>query len=945
MSTSDGLWRVAAWFPAVLVVPAVMVGAVQLSAPDKNFVELRDLIQIDVGTTWVYQVYDHGQPSGTRTRQVTGPSLTAVDTLDSVIVSSHYTDYPGSGPRSDLLYVGVKDGALDQQGFYGQGQHLAIDPPAPAYKLPFEAGASWSHKGTVGANKLRYKTEIEAIEDVEVGGRTFTDCVHFVTVLQWQFSGQKKFGPEEVSEEWTCPGFGPVKLIDISEADGTEVTEELTEFHGATGNWYAEAPDAATGESHLGDTLGFDNQRSNYVDGELGDQLAWSDGRSGRFDHPPVANDEVMVVAERDGEISAMGIASGEIRWRVRLAGPIVAAPTLAGDRVLVSDSRKRLWALSLVDGSTRWVRAFDDVISDAPAVANGVVVVPSEDRLVTALDLSDGSTSWQVKRSSRVTTAPAVDGDQVVVADLAGEVSALALEDGSERWTRSLEGGLLAGPTVADGHVVVGDDSGVIYALSTDDGTVDWEERTVFYPSEQFAVGNGAVVSVGDDEHLEAYDLDDGDERWSTGIPGAAAPVIVGDQAVTVEDGPRVVVRDLADGQPVASWPLPLPTEDATAFVESAPGLVAGSLVFNANITADGHNSTLYAYPVSPEGERAGVSFATETRSTPGSSGGVSVLAGGALFTPGFDQALYRSTGREHSDKLFTSAGLLPGVAAAGDLVLSQNGTDVVAIPATGGDPLWSFASTDSFPGMTPAASDDTAFVPQYGVGLAAVSLADGKQKWATPQDLAVGTTPPLPLPDGDVVYGGGALGRFDGDTGEQEWSVIDGVLFANAAYADGLVFADVVANLSPGGLTALDATTGERVWFHETVNHPLIVGPEAADGVVVFADSLGLVTALEAVSGQELWTLQLPTGIGGHPLILDGRVYLTEHGRQNDLYQRDYRVSVHDLRTGQFLGSFQPPGTTLAQSPVVGAGDGAVLAPAYGADGPMVMILRPQE
>ena len=146
-------------------------------------------------------------------------------------------------------------------------------------------------------------------------------------------------------------------------------------------------------------------------------------------------------------------------------------------------------------------------------------------------------------------------------------------------------------------------------------------------------------------------------------------------------------------------------------------------------------------------------------------------------------------------------------------------------------------------------------------------------------------------------------------------------------------LVFADIIRNLSPSGLTALDARTGATVWTHENQNTQIVVGPAADDGVVVYVDSLGLVTAFDAGDGEELWRVQLSTPVAGHPVILDGRVYLAEGGRKEDIFQREYRLSAHDLRTGAFLGSYQPPGSVYSLAPSIVGSDGAILVPGYGA------------
>lgn len=946
MAVSPGrvVRQVAVWLPAALLVPAAMVAAVTVSRPTVEAQELRDLVPLEIGTTWVYEVSDHGQPSGTRTRQVTAQAAVDVEIFDAVTVSSSYTDYPGVGATSELLYLGLEDEQVLQLGLYSHHEHIDVDPPAPAYRLPLTEGESWSYRGTVGAAKLRYEVTLQSIEDVEVSGRTFTDCVHYVNLMEWRFAGADGFGPEQHYEEWVCPGFGPVRTIDSSEAEGREITEELVEFHGASGNWFARSPEPAapTTAEPAGGTVGFGPQHSNYVDGEISPDLAWGDARGHRFDVPPATDGEVLVLAERDGAVSARRLDTGEMRWRVRLAGPIVAAPTIAGDLVLVADSDKRLWALSMADGSAAWVRTFDDVVSAAATAAADTVVVGTDDRRLTAIDLTDSSTRWSHDLPGRLGAAPAIDGDRVVVAGVDGEVAAYDLATGDETWSRGLEGGHLAGPAVSDGRVHVADDTGVLYALAGDSGAVEWEERTVYYPSEELAVGNGALLSVGDAVRLEAYDLEDGAERWSVELDGAdVAPVIVGDRVVTVDDGVTVTVRDLADGTVLDSWELPLPTADATAYSVADPALAGGALLLHANITARGHNDALYAYPVDAEGERPGLSFATDTRPAPGYWGAAAVLVDDVLFTPGSDFALYRSPARGDATAMLEGDAMLPGVVAAGDVVLTQQDTDVLALPVGGGDPVWRYESTPGYPGMVPAVSGDTVFVPQYGTGLAAVSLRDGSERWATPVDLAFGTSSPLPLPDGDVVYGGGPLARFDGTTGRQEWSILDGVLFGNAAYDDGLVFADVVRNLSPNSLTAVDARTGETVWSHEHDNAGLVVGPEAGEGVVVHPDSQGLVTVYDARTGEELWRLQLATTIAGHPVIAEGVVYLTETGRTRDIFTRDYRVTAHELRTGRFLGAFQPPGTAGGLVPLVDGDENGILVPTVASE-PAVMIVR---
>jgi len=226
-------------------------------------------------------------------------------------------------------------------------------------------------------------------------------------------------------------------------------------------------------------------------------------------------------------------------------------------------------------------------------------------------------------------------------------------------------------------------------------------------------------------------------------------------------------------------------------------------------------------------------------------------------------------------------------------------------------------------------------------GVGLVGVTR-EGDPLWVQPVPADMGGTSPLALPDGDVVYGGGGLVRYDGRTGEPVWSTADGQTLGTLAHDDGQVFGQVFRAGDTSGIGALDAQTGEVRWVVESPLGEL--GPAAGDGVVVHGDQAGLVLALDAETGNERWRLQLSSALAGRPVVADGRVYVAEQGRTHDLYQREYRISVHDPATGAFLGAFAPPahGYTLTPS-FTATRDGQLLVPATVFESAM-MILEPQ-
>ncbi|MCW2765661.1 MAG: outer membrane protein assembly factor BamB, contains PQQ-like beta-propeller repeat [Nocardioides sp.] len=929
-----------AWLPAVLLVPAAMAASVQLSEQDKTSNPLLELQPTDLGTTWVYDVFDHGKPSGTHTKQVRNAAGVDPDRVDGVAVASSYTAYPGRGRLSNLVYLSADDHAMYQDGLRQDGELLRLEPAAPAYKLPLDKGGTWSYDGTIGTAGLTLQSTIEDIGDVTVAGRVFHDCLHVVTGLDFTLEGGG--GDRETTEEWTCPGYGTVRTTDSIPAQDVEVTEELTEFHGAAGSWFAQEPEPVVAEQQPGDTIGFDAGRTRAVpDGALDSTLAWTDLRSADIAYPPVADGDVMALGEEDGQVSGLDLANGQLLWRQQVRAPVVAPLAIGAGQVLVADSRKNLWALGIDDGAARWVHRFDDVVSVSPTVSGGSVVVVTDDGVVSALDLASGRVLWAHDLGVRTRAAPAAAGDLVVVPDVSGGLVALDLADGSQRWSRSLDGALAVGPAALDDRVFVADDGGVVYSLEAADGDVDWETRTRYDPAGDFAVSSDAVTLLVGPERVESFDRDDGDKRWSRRIDETVqSPVVLGGEVVTVTRKAELNARDLEDGRVTRSWALP----GADLNPDVPVGLVAGSLVIGTEMNSAAQTTALFAYPVTSHAARNGVSFRSEVRELPAPPVAAPTMTGDTLFVPGADGTLYRSTGADDAEEVATSDGFQPGVVAGADLVVTQVGDEFRAYPVAGGDQLWTFPAESPYPGVLPAIGDDAVFLPEHGVGLAAAGL-DGAPRWFTPIDDATAGTRPLPLPGGDVFYGSGTAARYDGDTGDRLWG-IDGVqLYAGAAYSDGLVFADLVSTTRASGLAAIDARTGKVRWLHESSNSPIFSGPAAADGVVVWGDSRGLVTAFDATRGSELWTVQLSTTLAGPPVISEGRVYLAETGRNEDVSQRDYRLSAHDLHTGAFLGAYQPTAVLLSGSPsVAGSADGGLMIPTIHNLSSAVVILEPR-
>ncbi|MBU6302178.1 MAG: PQQ-binding-like beta-propeller repeat protein [Verrucomicrobia bacterium] len=156
----------------------------------------------------------------------------------------------------------------------------------------------------------------------------------------------------------------------------------------------------------------------------------------------------------------------------------------------------------------------------------------------------------------------------------------------------------------------------------------------------------------------------------------------------------------------------------------------------------------------------------------------------------------------------------------------------------------------------------------------VAGLSPGDGSNRWLKPRRKAANWTSALTL-GGEVTTvalqsTSGILGIAP-STGSELWEYRDGASTIPSAALEG-----VTLYVPSFGMTALrsEGTTVKKIWRNEQAR-PKTSSPVAWKGQIYFPEG-GVVTALQADTGERLWKTRVQGDFSASPVIANGHLYL---------------------------------------------------------------------
>ncbi len=198
-----------------------------------------------------------------------------------------------------------------------------------------------------------------------------------------------------------------------------------------------------------------------------------------------------LVLTSRNGHVILLD-GQGKQKWTVDATSEVLMPAQIAADLVIIRSVDGRISALKLLDGSVKWsykrdVPALSLRGNSTPIIKQGYIFNGLDNGRLVALDLIDGHTVFDIAVStpsgrSELERLVDIDGDSVIrddtlyMASYQGRVVAIDIRRGQLKWNRKLSS--YSGVEYTSAGLYISDDRDHIWALDPENGATLWKQE-----------------------------------------------------------------------------------------------------------------------------------------------------------------------------------------------------------------------------------------------------------------------------------------------------------------------------------------------------------------------------------------------------------------------------------------------------------------------------------
>ncbi len=161
-----------------------------------------------------------------------------------------------------------------------------------------------------------------------------------------------------------------------------------------------------------------------------------------------------------------------EKRWEYHMEAQVVAKPLIEGDLIIVADVQGNMVALDVITGTLRWSHTTHSGVMGTPALYGAAALVfGTEDGSLHVINRIHGKEISRFSIGEWLYATPCVISDRAYVSALDSRIYCVDLKGGAVLWKFETKGRVFASPVVKDGVVYVGNNDGKLFMLNAETG------------------------------------------------------------------------------------------------------------------------------------------------------------------------------------------------------------------------------------------------------------------------------------------------------------------------------------------------------------------------------------------------------------------------------------------------------------------------------------------
>jgi PQQ-like domain len=296
---------------------------------------------------------------------------------------------------------------------------------------------------------------------------------------------------------------------------------------------------------------------------------------------------DLVLVANRKGQLLALDAENGRRVGRVRFGAPVEGGMAIAGTMLLVPGAKRKetITGFDLVRGKEAWKLREASVEAGVLALDSLAVAIDAG-AILRVVDAELGQERWThaLDSMAHIISTPAAEGAVVYAANEDGVVFAVDVVKRVRRWRRDLHTPVLQSLSMGSSLVIVPTTRGRLFGLDARTGETRWTlalpDTTVRFSSTAVDPGEGVLIVGATDGSVRAIHALNGTELWSAdvGAPVTAAPLLTHSTVYVGTLGRQLIALDRNTGLQLWEYEMPgrvqsaMAASDDMVFVLSEP-------------------------------------------------------------------------------------------------------------------------------------------------------------------------------------------------------------------------------------------------------------------------------------------------------------------------------------------------------------------------------------